>query len=159
MAHFLKKIINIFRCMLRFLQRPIDILHQNLSQDLCAESAPTSLRRNCAAPAQWAVRAPPLYAARSRLQQVANVLTMSPLQRTLAPNVCGASQLADASQMVGRLPRNAPASWYHGYKRRRLLTRQRARSAAHDFARWLAMQRAWRGVDDCSQACMAVDLA
>ena len=43
--------------------------------------------------------------------------------------------------------------------RRRLLTRQRARSAAHDFARWLAMQRAWQGVDDRAQACIAVALA
>ena len=43
-------------------------------------------------------------------------------------------------------------------QRRRLLRRQRTRSAAHDFARWLAMQRVWRGVDDCAQAGIAVTL-
>ena len=81
---------------------------------------------------------------------------MSPLQRTLAPNVCGAPRLADASQMCG----NLLAMHLQGDTTltpcRRLFTRQQARSAVHVFARLLAMQQAWRGVHDCAQACIAV---
>ena len=159
MAHFLKKKINIFKFVLWFLPCPLDSLLQNLNQLLCAESAPTSLRRNCAKPAQWAVRSAPDYAAKFRQQQAVNVLTMSPLQRTLASNVCGASQLADASQMCGRPLTMHLQGGITFRQSRRLLTRQQTRSAAHDFARWLAMQRAWRGVGDCAQTCIAVALA
>ena len=105
------------------------------------------------------MRSAPDYAAKFRLQQAVNVLMMSPVQRTLAPNVCGASQLADASQMCGRPLTMHLQGGTTFTQRRRLLTRQRTLSAAHDFARWLAMQRAWRGVDDCAHACIAVILA